>query len=353
MYWRSYIDEHPEQQKAFEKAIEICDRIAINKKIYPGTDLLYQQILQSAMKREQQKMRLLYSFSAVAAVVLVLLILTFFAENDNNLKTPMTDIIVGKTLPDSVIQLVTGGKILTLSQNAEVRLVNGTISYTDSTNMEKSIGVHKEHMNKLIVPDGKRSFLYLEDGTQIWINSGTTLEFPSKFSGMTREITVAGEIFLDVTGSSRKPFIVHTANLDVQVYGTRFNVTAYEADRGITSVVLVKGKVKVRTDNNASVMMNSDERVEFRDGSISKEKVDVMAYTSWIDGIFIFDNTPITELFQKVGRYYNVSFERIESETKITGKLYLPENLDELLSSVSLLTGKKYFRDGNIIKEVQ
>lgn len=99
--------------------------------------------------------------------------------------------------------------------------------------------------------------------------------------------------------------------------------------------------------------MNSDERVEFRDGSISKEKVDVMAYTSWIDGIFIFDNTPITELFQKVGRYYNVSFERIESETKITGKLYLPENLDELLSSVSLLTGKKYFRDGNIIKEVQ
>ena len=228
---------------------------------------------------------------------------------------------------------------------------NGQISYTDSTDTEKRVEVNNIQTNKLIVPDGKRSFLILADGSKVWINSGTELEFPTKFSGKTREIMVSGEIYIDVVQSAKQPFIVRTPDLDVQVFGTRFNVSAYASDK-TSAVVLVNGKVEVKTKDDRSIRMNPNEMVEFRNGNMNKENVDVSLYTSWVEGVFIFNRTPVSELFKKVGRYYNVSFENVESDKRITGKLYLSENLHDVISSISLLTGKKYMIEGNIIKVI-
>lgn len=111
----------------------------------------------------------------------------------------------------------------------------------------------------------------------------------------------------------------------------------------------MNGKVEVKARDNKSIRMNPNEMVEFRDGSINKENVDVSLYTSWVEGVFIFDRTPASELFKKVGRYYNVSFENVESDKRITGKLYLSENLQDVLSSISLLTGKEYTIENNNI----
>ena len=244
--------------------------------------------------------------------------------------------------------LLAGGKEIILNQNVTVQLNNGQIFYTDSTNTEKILEANNIQTSKLIVPDGKRSFLVLADGSKVWINSGTELEFPTEFSGKTREIKVDGEIYIDVVRSDKQPFIVHTSNLDVQVFGTRFNVSAYTSDK-TSSVVLVNGKVEVKARDNKSIRMNPNEMVEFRDGSINKENVDVSLYTSWVEGVFIFDRTPASELFKKVGRYYNVSFENVESDKRITGKLYLSENLQDVLSSISLLTGKEYTIENNNI----
>ncbi|KAF5065081.1 FecR protein [anaerobic digester metagenome] len=249
------------------------------------------------------------------------------------------------------MKLIAGGKELKLNQNVTLQLKNGQISYTDSTDTEKRVEVNNIQTNKLIVPDGKRSFLILADGSKVWINSGTELEFPTKFSGKTREIMVSGEIYIDVVQSAKQPFIVRTPDLDVQVFGTRFNVSAYASDK-TSAVVLVNGKVEVKTKDDRSIRMNPNEMVEFRNGNMNKENVDVSLYTSWVEGVFIFNRTPVSELFKKVGRYYNVSFENVESDKRITGKLYLSENLHDVISSISLLTGKKYMIEGNIIKVI-
>ena len=92
--------------------------------------------------------------------------------------------------------------------------------------------------------------------------------------------------------------------------------------------------------------------MKINDGNISKQEIDVSLYTSWIKGVFIFDGTPISEVLKKVGRYYNISFSGIADipDKKITGKLYLSENIDDVLSSISLLTSTTYKRENSIIK---
>ncbi len=352
-YWASFIEENPNLKEEFDRAIEIFDKILINKKTFTGTDPLYNRIIESVANERRKNKRIVYFISSVAAAAAILLfIINFplFWKTDNT-EIVSNSIIIGKTLPDQEVKLIAGGKELKLNQNVTVQLKDGLISYTDSANIEKTVEVNNIQTNKLIVPDGKRSFLILADGSKVWINSGTELEFPTKFSGKSRNIRVVGEIYLDVAQSSQQPFIVHTSNLDVQVYGTRFNVSAYDSDL-TSSVVLVNGKVQVKTKDNQSVMMNPDEMVEFREGSMYTKKVDVSLFTSWVEGVFIFNRTPVAELFKKVGRYYNVSFDNVESDKKITGKLFLAENLSDVLSSISLLTEKTYVIENNIIKVI-
>ena len=95
--------------------------------------------------------------------------------------------------------------------------------------------------------------------------------------------------------------------------------------------------------------------VALKDGKLSRQKVDVVYYVSWKDGYFAFNDTPISEVLKKVGKYYNIQFTDAHadmSSRKITGKLYLSGNLDDVLSSISLITSTTYIRENNTIKLV-
>ncbi len=352
-FWTSFVQENPDLEEEFREAIEVFDSITINKMIFKDKDILYDQIIESALDHKRKKRRLLYSISSAAAIALLLLVTTIhLIKKGDGSKEAITAEVIGKALPEKEVMLLAGENEIILDQNVTVQLNNGQIFYTDSTHTEKILEASDIQTSKLIVPEGKRSFLVLADGSKVWVNSGTSLEFPTGFSGKTRDITVDGEIYIDVARSDKQPFIVHTSNLEVQVFGTRFNVSAYTSDK-TSSVVLVNGGVEVKTREDKSIRMSPNEMVEFRDGIVNKKNVDVSLYTSWVEGVFIFDRTPAPELFKKVGRYYNVSFENVESDKRITGKLYLSENLQDVLSSISLLTGKEYAIKNNVISVIK
>lgn len=348
-YWFSFIKENPSLVEEFEKAISIFEKLRINEHDFTDTDLLYQKIQLSISNHRKKKYRIV-NYLSVAAVALLLIVGTFLINKESMPTTATNEQIIGETHPSEDVLLLVGGDVITLNQNSEVEQVDGQMTYTDSTDTKKIIKTDDVQMNKLIVPNGKRSSLILADGSKVWINSGTELEFPSKFNNDTRDIYVNGEIYIDVHQSTKQPFIVHTATFDVEVFGTSFNVSAYDDDDE-TSVVLVEGSVKLNSQGN-SVKMRPNEMARFRAGSFSKQEIDVSLYTSWIKGVFIFDGTPIAEVLKKVGRYYNISFSEIQSipDNKITGKLYLSENIDDVLSSISTLTSTTYKREDNIIK---
>lgn len=114
----------------------------------------------------------------------------------------------------------------------------------------------------------------------------------------------------------------------------------------------MKGKVSVKT-NTDETKLSPNEKFNLINGEISTETVDVSEYISWTKGVLEFDETPISEILKKVGRYYNVQFEN-NLDTKLndktcSGKLFLSNNLDSVMISVSVLSSTKYHRENTII----
>ena len=351
-YWFYFIKENPNLRDEFEKAILVFDKLKINERDFSNTDLLYKKVQQSISNNRKSKLRIIHYLTAAAAVLILIVGTLIF--NTESISTDVTsEHIIGKTLPSEDVKLVLGNEVIILNKSSKIEAADGQLSYTDSTNTERTIQIEDVEINKLIVPKGKRSSLILADGSKVWINSGTELEFPSSFNESTREIYVNGEIYIEVNESKKQPFIVHTKGFDVEVFGTSFNVSSYDNEEE-TSVVLLEGSVEFKTSSQ-SLKMHPNEMVKLNVGNISKQDVDVRLYTSWIKGVFIFDRTPIFEVLKKVGRYYNISFSDIQNipDKNITGKLYLSDNIDDVLSSISILTSSKYQRENNIIKLIK
>jgi len=209
----------------------------------------------------------------------------------------------------------------------------------------------QSNKNRLTVPYGKRSSIVLSDGTTVYLNSGTMMDFPSAFPENTREIRVEGEIFLEVKKEDGKPFIIHTPHSQITVYGTSFNVTSYQ-DEKQESVVLVSGTVKVKSGQQ-EVLLKPSERAVVENGTLSSSKVDVDAYTSWKNGYLKMSKTPLNEVLTKIGRYYNVAFQYPQElhleQRSCSGKLFLSDNMDDVLLAFSRLTELRYEQNGEII----
>lgn len=353
-YWQNYIRSHPEEQQEFDEAIAACDQIRINERTFADTDVLYRSICEHLAAADRRRRRLrIYYLAGVAACLVVLLSATLYLyfAHDRSLN-PVRDEIVGQIQPDEDILLIAGNKTVQLQENTQLQLSNGRITCTDSARKASRMVIAGGKTNRIVVPYGKRTFVTLADGSRVWINSGTEIEFPGTFAGGERHIRVDGEIYIDVARSARHPFIVHTPKLDVTVHGTCFNLSAY-AGEGNSSVVLVRGKVSVRAANGSSVEMKPNEMASLNGGRLAKQHVAPELYTSWVNGIFIFDNTPIAQVLNRVSKYYNVSFDARTaalSGKHVTGKLLLSGNIDDVLTSISLLTSTRYTRSGNTVR---
>ncbi len=164
-------------------------------------------------------------------------------------------------------------------------------------------------MLTLTTPRGKDYHVTLADGTKVWMNAESKLEFPETFHGSNREVVLRGEAYFEVAEDVKHPFIVKTNYFDTRVLGTSFNVRAYsERD---ANVVLVEGSVSLLLNKkNAEPVMlapNQQATLNAKQSSLSIKEVDTYPYTQWRDGFFYFDDTPMVEIMQELGRWYNVN----------------------------------------------
>ena len=312
---------------------------------------LWERIRTSSREQRRSGRRmLLWQLSAAASVALVLVSALYFTTHRP--ETQPAAPIVGERFPEENILLHTGHEVVTLAQDAEIVVDNqGQISVADAT-APVVAPASKSRDNKLVVPYGKRATLTLADGTKVWLNSGTELIFPGEFTGPTRDISVSGEIYLEVAKNAERPFRVHTDKLDVRVLGTKFNVSAY-ADDPQCAVVLVAGKVAVETGGGESVEMAPSQMTTYDPlGGITRSEVDVEEYISWKDNVLLFQRATIAEILQKIGRYYNVSFninDKTLSEQTCTGKLYLASNIDDIMLALTVISNTSYKREDNTV----
>jgi transmembrane sensor len=356
-YWAKFRKENPHLEESLQEAIGIFDTVKINYYNLPSREKenMYKIILHNI--RNYKKRRLITRFVTVAAVSLIAIISTFFvlqmknATHQNSLIEH--DMFVGQTLPEEEIYLITGNKKTKLLQNSHIGLTeDGKATISDSSNTKKELVLARTELNRLVVPYGKRTYITLADGSEVWLNSGTQLDFPSEFNGKTREIHVDGEIYIDVVPNEKMPFIVHAQEMHIRVMGTSFNLSAYRDDVKKT-IVLVEGKVTVEHGERKLAELFPNEKIDVSENTVSKELVNTSEYISWKKGVLEFNETPMSEILKKVGRYYNVQFEgatagKLNDQT-LSGKLFLSNNLDSVMTSVSILSSTIYRRENNKI----
>lgn len=162
--------------------------------------------------------------------------------------------------------------------------------------------------HELVIPRGGEYRLQLADGTVVWLNSESRLKFPVLFDGEKREVYLEGEAYFEVKASRQFPFIVRTPLAEVNVFGTGFNVMAYESDFSV-QVTLVHGKVDVRTAAGPKTIRPEEQLIFDKiTGNQLVRKVKVGDFVDWKEGILSFDAMPLEELAQKLSRWYDVEF---------------------------------------------
>lgn len=358
LYWKNFIDQHPEKKKNIDKASSYLKKTGINKNDLTENEriALFERIQKSARQEKKTARRrfLWYISASAAAIALIVIGITLFSPSPVPIDIPDKELIIGELLNNEDIQLITSGEAILFQDDVEVTLTGeGTAEIVQGNKETSKIQIARDKLNSLVVPYGKRSTLTLADGTRIWLNSGSVLEFPAQFSGKKREIRLtSGEMYIEAVHDKEKPFYIQTADFNVKVYGTKFNISNYSGSPH--SVVLVEGSVSLQSKSQKEFFITPSEKAVYSaSGTFDTQKVEVNQFISWKDGYLSFDKTPMTEVLQQIGRYYNLSFD-FEKDVNLqkrtcTGKIYLSDNLDNVMTTIGLLSSTAYTRTANQI----
>lgn len=197
------------------------------------------------------------------------------------------------------------------------------------------------------VPAGQRIGIDLADGTHVWLNAGSRIEYPAVFGRGSRRVKVSGEAMFDVTHDAQRPFIVETYASTIEVLGTKFNVEADEAaDRFSTS--LIRGKVKVSAEGQ-EVYLNPDQTVDLIDGNLVVTRTQDPACMLWTEGILSMKGVSFEELMGKFEKLYDVRFV-YECRTMpvvefASGKIRIADGVDHALKVLQHVAKFSYEHD--------
>ena len=189
--------------------------------------------------------------------------------------------------------------------------------------------------NTVNVPYGGTYTVELCDGTKVYLNSGTTLEFPSRFDGKVRSVILKGEAYFDVARNVSKPFVVEVDEMKVKVLGTSFNVKSYVDEPGVYTT-LVEGSVAILRDGQPEKKIKPGEQAYYNKGvgTLSIAEVDVNEFTSWKDGVFYFKDIALEEILRIVSRWYDLEVFYMNQGAKsviYSGKLPMYSSVEDVL----------------------
>lgn len=227
--------------------------------------------------------------------------------------------------------------------------------------------------NIVSTKNGSKSKIEMPDGTQVWLNVGSRIEYDGNYGKDKREITLIGEAYFDVVHNEKKPFIIHTRAMNVKVLGTVFNVKAYPGD-GITEAALIRGSIEVtfpgrpdeklilRPNDKISItnkrgkaeetqqppVPNKQEKPEIMVATLNYQPSDsTIIETSWVKNKLIFRSKPFAELAKDMERWFNVNIQiqdKAVLDKKFTGT-FSNESITEALDALSLTFSFQYIFD--------
>lgn len=254
-----------------------------------------------------------------------------------------------------------------------VVFLNTKNAKTEKTSLSFYTNIQKPQ-REIITKKGSNSEFKLPDGSTVWLNAGSKLNYEKINETGLREVYLTGEAFFDVVKNPKRPFVIHTSNIDIKVLGTAFNVKAYPEDKTVETS-LIRGSVEVTVKNKPGekyllkpnqklVLYNAylNERVnkEQRVAPVNLPAVAIkqLSYingdsasleTSWMRNELSFQDEQFADIAVRMERWYNVEFEfknkAMENE-RLTGSFEM-ETLKQALEALKITTRFNYKIEGN------
>lgn len=229
--------------------------------------------------------------------------------------------------------------------------------------------------------NGSRSTkIQLPDGTMVWLNSSSKLTYDNEhFGSGIREVSLTGEAYFDVVKNPAKPFIIHTAKLDIKVLGTAFNVKCYPNEKN-TETSLIRGSIEVTLkDRQEKIVMKPNEKLIISNDELRPDKElaktinktvntkakpiielghlnhyptdNSIVETGWVENRLVFSSETLDEIVIKMERWYGVNI-RIEDEKLkkelLTG-IFEEETINQALAAMKLTTPFNYKIEKDLI----
>lgn len=284
---------------------------------------------------------------------------TLYIANRHPLQTPVADVLPPQA---NTVLTLSNGRQVTLAANQPVtitdggsaitNLQNGTVQYTAQPTTQPAA------INTLQTKAGTTYKVILADGTQVWLNNTSTLQYPVQFTGSTREVVLTGEAYFEIAQNARQPFIVKAGHQHVEVLGTHFNINAYHAADSIVTTLLT-GKIKVYDSRRPqqAVVVQPQQQTVFQHNQVALATVtaDTTIAMGWKSGRFSFNNATVTEALDQLARWYNIQvhFEGAVPSRRITGQVYRNLRLSEVLELLRYSGIECYIQDKTIVVPAQ
>jgi transmembrane sensor len=159
--------------------------------------------------------------------------------------------------------------------------------------------------NTITTPKGGQYQVVLPDSSTVWLNSASSITYPTSFSGKERLVSIKGEAYFEVAKNKNMPFRVQSGPQTVEVLGTHFNVNAYD-DEPDMETTLLEGSVRLRSPLSTALMVPGEQGVVSGTGEIIKRMVDTESEIAWKNGLFSFKGQDIYAIMRQISRWYNI-----------------------------------------------
>ena len=352
--------KEPSNEKIFNTYVKTNYVIEYNMRKF-NSDRVNDELLE-AIANEKKIIKLkrthrIFRYAAAAAIFGILTTTYFFKDELFNTSKETTPTIVNTEVVD--IEPGTNKAILTLENGSQITLEKGKSIQTpnaisngeeityDSDNIDAEEVVY----NYLTIPRGGQFQVVLEDGTEVWLNSESKLKYPVRFKeGETRKVElIYGEAYFVVSPSTNHQgakFKVFNNAQEVEVIGTQFNIKAYKDENSI-STTLVEGKVNVSIENRKqSLVPNQQLILNTISNTTSIQDVDVYNEIAWKDGVFSFDEKSLEEIMTVLSRWYDIEVvfktKSIE-KLEFVGILRKNQSIEAILNSIKNFGGIKNY----------
>lgn len=262
-------------------------------------------------------------------------------HHDQNSITADSSILVEE--PSADRKRILFGTFMKVAAVIAILLMSGLL-YMQIKNSNEDYG-----MQSISVPAGQYVNLSLPDGTQVWLNARTKIEYPVSFNKKQRIVKLDGQAYFEVVHNEDKPFIVETSKGNVSVLGTKFDVMAYSGEDDFVAT-LMDGKVKVdlASDPSQSLILSPNTRAVLRDGKLEVSGIEDYDAYRWKEGLISFNNASFGSIMRDFEKIYGLKI-NIENthvgKYSYTGKFRFVDGIDYALRVLQRDIKFEYQRD--------